>query len=778
MVQEQQDDSAEVMVAVEMVEQAQKQPPPWLTEAVVMLKAVREKGLLASIQQQVRVPRGRMGWFEVCDFVLVLLVYAVSQEKTLVRCYEALRPCQAVLAALWSRQRLPARATLSRFLRAMSAAAVETLRELMLSQVLTQGLEGEAVGGLVDRRGVRHVVFDVDGTHQVARQRALVAGEDYPPARRRLRPLCAPGYGGRKRGEVVRTRTTVQQAHSREWLGTWGNAGNGDPYGELDASCKAIVRYQKARGLAPNQALVRLDGLYGHARAAQVLQQQGVGFLLRVADYGLLREPAVQAALAQAPTARFVQPDTQTEREVFDVGWLLWRSADGQSQVRCRLLVTRRRWVQQKRPPIGQRHGEWALELFGTDRDPGGLSATDLLSLYFARGGFEQTLAEEDREQEPDRWCSGHPPGQEAWQLLSQGVWNLRLRLGYAAVAPPLRRTQWAPAEPPQEPTPPPCGDPALIPEPVLSAEAPPPRLTPFLPAPPPPPPPSESALPSPCGDPALRCGSVPTTGALPATPDALVRGASGTLMNTLSAAPQAALLPPPPYVPECPAAAPAQGAAAGQPGGRVAKAAGRGAGRFGGADFTWSQGQLFCPAGQRLHPMRRRGLRVFYQARQADCASCKLAPACLGTPTPTCVRRRGRQVTVHIDESSSPATPPSHSAAPPAPSPPPPPPPPPMPLGPYPLWWEDVPSSRLRASCHRGLLSHVVLLPPPPVPLPLPPGTRATRAHRRLTWPQRFARNAHPPLSAPWPIRLTGVPSGLSAFLATPRPPAQAAPS
>ena len=34
--------------------------------------------------------------------------------------------------------------------------------------------------------------------------------------------------------------------------------------------------------------------------------------------------------------------------------------------------------------------------------------------------GFEQTLAQEDQEQEPDRWVSGHPPGQEAWQLLSQ----------------------------------------------------------------------------------------------------------------------------------------------------------------------------------------------------------------------------------------------------------------------------------------------------------------------------------------------------------------------
>jgi hypothetical protein len=40
--------------------------------------------------------------------------------------------------------------------------------------------------------------------------------------------VCAPGYLGRKRGEVVRTRTTVLQAHTQQWLGTFSGAGNGD----------------------------------------------------------------------------------------------------------------------------------------------------------------------------------------------------------------------------------------------------------------------------------------------------------------------------------------------------------------------------------------------------------------------------------------------------------------------------------------------------------------------------------------------------------------------
>jgi hypothetical protein len=45
--------------------------------------------------------------------------------------------------------------------------------------------------------------------------------------------VCEPGYLGRKRGEVVRTRTVVLQAHTHQFLGTFGGPGNGGYRGEL-----------------------------------------------------------------------------------------------------------------------------------------------------------------------------------------------------------------------------------------------------------------------------------------------------------------------------------------------------------------------------------------------------------------------------------------------------------------------------------------------------------------------------------------------------------------
>jgi hypothetical protein len=49
-------------------------------------------------------------------------------------------------------------------------------------------------------------------------------------------------------------------------------------------------------------------------------------------------------------------------------------------------------------------------------------------------------------EQNPDRWCSHSAWGQEAWQIISQWVWNLRLELGHQLHPDPARTTEFAPA--------------------------------------------------------------------------------------------------------------------------------------------------------------------------------------------------------------------------------------------------------------------------------------------------------------------------------------------
>jgi hypothetical protein len=187
--------------------------------------------------------------------------------------------------ALFGGSQLPHRATLSRFLAVLDEPLVEALRTVFLQDALARLGPETDVGGLWDRLGTRWTVFDLDGTRQAARQRALPQGPDLPPAQRRVSAVCAPGYTGRKRGEVVRTRTTLLQAHTHQWLFTSGAAGNGDYRGELVRALTVIVAYQAALGLLPSQALVRLDGLYGNGAIVVDLIARGVCFVRRGKDY-------------------------------------------------------------------------------------------------------------------------------------------------------------------------------------------------------------------------------------------------------------------------------------------------------------------------------------------------------------------------------------------------------------------------------------------------------------------------------------------------------------
>ena len=65
--------------------------------------------------------------------------------------------------------------------------------------------------------------------------------------------------------------------------------------------------------------------------------------------------------------------------------------------------------------------------MFITNLDADGFLVEDVLDLYHGRGAFEAVLADEDVEEDPDRWCSYTECGPGLWQIACQWVWNLRL---------------------------------------------------------------------------------------------------------------------------------------------------------------------------------------------------------------------------------------------------------------------------------------------------------------------------------------------------------------
>ena len=162
----------------------------------------------------------------------MVIGYVLSSEATLKAFYERLAPFAEPFMALFGRNQLPHRSTLFRFLAALDQPTVEALRTLFQEDQPARNPFASS-SGLFDRIEKQWTVVDVDGTRCAARQRALPQTEDLPPPHRRFDRVCAPGYQGRKRGEVVRTRTIILQAYTHQLLGTFGGSGNGDYRGEL-----------------------------------------------------------------------------------------------------------------------------------------------------------------------------------------------------------------------------------------------------------------------------------------------------------------------------------------------------------------------------------------------------------------------------------------------------------------------------------------------------------------------------------------------------------------
>src|SRR2546421_11238886 len=196
---------ADISVCIQTSSDSVPSTPSWFGEVALLIPSLRKQGVLSAINSQVRLARGRFGRYEVIDFLAVLFGYAISGERTLEVFYERLLPLAQPFMALFERENLPSRSALSRFLASLTWEATEALRTLFLADLLARPLDKERhTGTLVDRAGNERVVFDIDGTRQAARQRALPQTEELPSPQRRLNQVCAPGYTGRKRGEVAK----------------------------------------------------------------------------------------------------------------------------------------------------------------------------------------------------------------------------------------------------------------------------------------------------------------------------------------------------------------------------------------------------------------------------------------------------------------------------------------------------------------------------------------------------------------------------------------------
>jgi hypothetical protein len=172
--------------------------------------------------------------------------------------------------------------------------------------------------------------------------------------------------------------------------------------------------------------------------------------------------------------------------------------------------------------------------------------------------------------------------------------------------------------------------------------------------------------------------------------------------------------------------------------------------GRFSGQDFLLQpDGTLRCPAGQALAATEERrerdgSLRLVYSAKISQCRACPVREQCQWHGRAT---TKPRRVSLLLH---------------------------PLQVGPAPLLWKDW-SRRLHRRACMGLLHHQRVEVTLPQTTPAEPHrsveilSRAQRAHYRLSWEARLARNARAPTTDRLTIKLFGVPESFATFLGLP---------
>jgi hypothetical protein len=185
----------------------------------------------------------------------------------------------------------------------------------------------------------------------------------------------------------------------------------------------------------------------------------------------------------------------------------------------------------------------------------------------------------------------------------------------------------------------------------------------------------------------------------------------------------------------------------------------------FAGADFSLQpDGTLRCPAGQPLYAQERRqerngSLRVLYAARIGHCRSCPLREQCQESATTIKARRVSA---VYWPIPSRPSASNGSSPAPEEPFPPP---------ALHPVLWGDWQRRFHRREIvkllrHQRIDIQLSETAPPAQSPPVRLLSRAERAHYRLSWAERLARNARRSAAPDVAIKLFGIPDTFATAL------------
>lgn len=171
-----------------------------------------------------------------------------------------------------------------------------------------------------DAAGAGWPVFDYDPTVTTPRHRAVPVGDDLPEPVRRSAEMGAPGYSGRKRGDMQYRRTDVQHAGRGLWVHGHLSRSNGDRVVDMELAPDDIVKLRNRLGVPPGRAMVRLDGEHGTVPYIATRRARGLPFITRPDRGVLYDDPGVLDLLRNATFCEVPDSRCGPRRAVADLG--------------------------------------------------------------------------------------------------------------------------------------------------------------------------------------------------------------------------------------------------------------------------------------------------------------------------------------------------------------------------------------------------------------------------------------------------------------------------
>jgi hypothetical protein len=407
--------------------------PECYNEYAILARHLEECGIWDWLK--LRVLARRAGAYELCDLVAFLVCYFCSANagESLGDFADRSAPYGAELAGLVGRLRWMSQGSLSRGLGSVDPPLAQEVSRYVLLQSSAETARSSLVAatGYTDGLGDRWDVFHWDTTVTTLRERALPEDPELPEPIRLARRMAAPGYPGRKRGDLQTSRSTVSEAATGVWLEVDIQPGNGDLHEQIRGAAAVTCAYLDVdRDPARRDcAVVVCDGVSGGVPQAVELRRSKLMFLTRSNAYPLLEAPTVRSALETGLWSAVQDSLSGPRREAMELG-----THEVADALRCRLIVSRFA-VGRKNRGAGKAIGQWKYELYLTDLPESRWAAADAVTLYYGRTALENRFAAEDRDFGLDRVFSYNTPGQALACAVALMIWNLRLVLGLRLVA-------------------------------------------------------------------------------------------------------------------------------------------------------------------------------------------------------------------------------------------------------------------------------------------------------------------------------------------------------